>query len=58
MRTGDLGAGVRDADEAREDVLGEHVGVALLRQVVRVHVDLVGGGGGRWGRIGLWLIGR
>lgn len=42
-RTGDLRAGVGDADEAREDVLGEHVGVALLRQVVRVDVDLCWG---------------
>ena len=57
--TSDLRAGVRDADEAREDVLGQDVRVALLRQVVRVDVNLKegemgqGGGGARvlWGGV-------
>lgn len=65
--TSDLRAGVRDADEAREDVLGQDVRVALLRQVVRVDVNLKegemgqGGGGGEgfmgWGVRCVLLLG-
>mmetsp|Transcript_8475 Transcript_8475/g.28819 ORF Transcript_8475/g.28819 Transcript_8475/m.28819 type:complete len:688 (+) Transcript_8475:1085-3148(+) len=62
-----LRAEVRDADELLEEVLGEHVRVAVLRAVLGAHVDVgraevqVGGGDGahapvRLARVGLLLV--